>query len=113
MSKKKFTIDRDHFYPINDKNIHHFQDERYKEFNSKNIERVNNDGNNYGIKNLKNYNFNCELISDNYIYIINIDYFDCEYCLSNETFQTHDLTKGNVIMKSYKQPSMKMNFKNL
>tara|TARA_B100000035_G_scaffold268262_1_gene241672 strand:+ start:197 stop:976 length:780 start_codon:yes stop_codon:yes gene_type:complete len=110
---KKYTIDRKQFYPINDENIHHFQDERYKLFNSKNIERVNNDSYNYGITNLNNYRFNCELIDDTYIFMVHIDYFNCEYNPKTEFFQTHDLAKGNVIMKTYKQPSMKMNFKNL
>jgi hypothetical protein len=111
--KMKFKIDRDQFFHINDNNIHHFQDERFKLFNSKNIDRVNNDIYNYGITNLKNYNFNCELLHDNYIFMVHIDNFNCEYNPATETFRTHDLTKGNVIMKTYKQPIMKMNFKNL
>ena len=101
-------IDRKQFYKINDKNIHHFQDERFKIFNSKNMERVKNDNPLYGIKTLRDYNLKEEILDNEYIFMVHVSGFNCEYDPSEENFQTHDLAKGNVIMQNYKNPIMKM-----
>lgn len=108
-SKKNYKIDRNNFYHINDKNICHFQDERFKIFNEKNIERVVEDKN-YGITNLRNYDFITEEIESNFIYMIHINYFLCEYNSEEESYQTHDLSKGNIIRKIFKKPALKMSF---
>ena len=107
----QIRIDRKQFYKINDKNIHHFQDERFKIFNAKNMERVHNDKTLHGIKTLSNYSMKEECLDNDYMFMVHITGFDCEYDPSNETFQTHDLAKGNVIMNNYKNPIMKMNMK--
>lgn len=106
--KREYTIDRDHFYKINDESVHHFQDERYKVFNATNIDRVENDNKRNGLLTLLNYNIREEQLESDYMFMVHITGFDCEYDPLKEKFQTHDLAKGNVIMKNYKQSSMKM-----
>uniref|UniRef100_A0A6C0EG39 Galactosyltransferase C-terminal domain-containing protein n=1 Tax=viral metagenome TaxID=1070528 RepID=A0A6C0EG39_9ZZZZ len=109
--KYGLKIDRKQFYKINNGNIHHFQDERFKIFNTKNMERVESDKSLYGIKTLSNYTLKEQHLDSNYIFIVHASGFDCEYDPTTESFQTHDLAKGNVIMKNYKNPIMKMNMK--
>lgn len=107
--KYNMKIDRKQFYKINDKNIHHFQDERFKIFNAKNMERVQTDKSLHGIKTLSNYKLKEEHLTSDYIFMVHVSGFDCEHDPTTENFQTHDLAKGNVIMNNYKNPIMKMN----
>ena len=75
------------------------------------MERVESDKSLYGIKTLSNYTLKEQHLDSNYIFIVHASGFDCEYDPTTESFQTHDLAKGNVIMKNYKNPIMKMNMK--
>ena len=106
--KKKYNIDRNNFYKINDSHIHHFQDERFKVFTAKNMDRAQSDNMKTGLISLLNYNIYEECMEADYMYMVHIVGFDCEYDPLFEQFQTHDLAKGNVIMKNYKHSSMKL-----
>lgn len=108
--KNNISIDRKQFYKINDKNIYHFQDERFKLFNLKNVERMQNDNVKYGIKSLLNYDLKEEQLNEEYIFMVHVTGFDSEHNPSDEKFKTHDLAKGNVIMNNnYKNPALKIN----